>query len=104
MDSIETAKIAAIVRYIMEQMNLSKPDKDPEDSINNVGEFHYEPSVGEIFTTWYARNRHVYENWMAELPNVSTGDPAVCLRVCTQRLKQMSIITPRHRRRDMIDV
>ncbi|VUZ49815.1 unnamed protein product [Hymenolepis diminuta] len=35
----------------MEQMNLSKPDKDPEDYIKNVGEFHYEPSVGEIFTT-----------------------------------------------------
>ncbi|KAM3188538.1 hypothetical protein ACTXT7_000092 [Hymenolepis weldensis] len=31
MDSIEAAKIAAIVRCIMEQMNLSKPDKDPED-------------------------------------------------------------------------
>ncbi|KAM3181678.1 hypothetical protein ACTXT7_013899 [Hymenolepis weldensis] len=55
-DSIETAKIVAIVRCIMEQMNLSKPDKDPEDYIKNVGEFHYEPSVGEIFTTWYARN------------------------------------------------
>ncbi|VDL60578.1 unnamed protein product [Hymenolepis diminuta] len=36
MDSIETAKIAAIVRCIMEQMNLSKPDKDPEDYIKNV--------------------------------------------------------------------
>ncbi|KAM3182284.1 hypothetical protein ACTXT7_012704 [Hymenolepis weldensis] len=62
MDSIETEKIAAIVRCIMGQMNLSKPDKDPEDYIKNVGEFHYEPSVGEIFTTWYARNRDIYEN------------------------------------------
>ncbi|KAM3185160.1 hypothetical protein ACTXT7_006905 [Hymenolepis weldensis] len=44
MDSIETAKIAIIVRCIMEQMNLSKPDKDPKDYIKNVGEFHYEPS------------------------------------------------------------
>ncbi|VDL59761.1 unnamed protein product [Hymenolepis diminuta] len=35
MDSIETAKIAAIVRCIMEQMNLSKPDKDQEDYIKN---------------------------------------------------------------------
>ncbi|VUZ55000.1 unnamed protein product, partial [Hymenolepis diminuta] len=54
MDSIETAKIAAIVRCIMEQMSLSKPDTDPEAFIKNVSEFHYEPSVGEIFTTWYA--------------------------------------------------
>ncbi|KAM3180982.1 hypothetical protein ACTXT7_015242 [Hymenolepis weldensis] len=52
---------------IEEQMNLSKPDKGPEDYIKNVGEFHYEPSVGEIFTTWYARNRDVYENRMAGL-------------------------------------
>ncbi|VUZ42753.1 unnamed protein product [Hymenolepis diminuta] len=35
----------------MEQMNLSKPDRNPEDCIKNVGEFHDEPSVGEIFTT-----------------------------------------------------
>ncbi|VUZ57176.1 unnamed protein product [Hymenolepis diminuta] len=28
----------------MEQMNLSKPDTDPEAFIKNVGEFHYEPS------------------------------------------------------------
>ncbi|VDL18892.1 unnamed protein product [Hymenolepis diminuta] len=69
MDSIETAKIAAIVRCIMEQMNLSKPDKDPEAFIKNVGEFHYEPSVGEIFTTWYARYQDIYENGMAGLPN-----------------------------------
>ncbi|VDL59323.1 unnamed protein product [Hymenolepis diminuta] len=53
----------------MEQMNLSKPDRNPEDCIKNVGEFHDEPSVGEIFTTWYARNRDVYENRMAGLPN-----------------------------------
>ncbi|VDL64862.1 unnamed protein product [Hymenolepis diminuta] len=53
MDSIETAKIAATVRCIMEQMNLSKPDKDPEAFIKNIGEFRYEPSVGEIFTTWH---------------------------------------------------
>ncbi|KAM3180289.1 hypothetical protein ACTXT7_016580 [Hymenolepis weldensis] len=53
----------------MEQMDLSKPDKDPEDYLKNVGEFHYEPSVGEIFTTWYARNRDIYENRMAGLPN-----------------------------------
>ncbi|KAM3186211.1 hypothetical protein ACTXT7_004797 [Hymenolepis weldensis] len=59
MDSIEIAKIAAIVRCIMEQMNLSKPDKDPEDYIKNIGEFYYEPSVGEIFTTWYGRNRDI---------------------------------------------
>ncbi|VUZ53699.1 unnamed protein product [Hymenolepis diminuta] len=35
MDSIETAKMAAIVRSIMEQMNSSKPDKDTEDYIVN---------------------------------------------------------------------
>ncbi|VUZ47806.1 unnamed protein product [Hymenolepis diminuta] len=69
MDSIETAKIAAIVRCIMEQMNLSKPDKDPEDYIKNVGEFHYKPFVSEISTTWYARNRDIYGNRMAGLPN-----------------------------------
>ncbi|VUZ43865.1 unnamed protein product [Hymenolepis diminuta] len=51
MDSIKTAKISAIARSIMEQMNLSKPDKDPEDYSKNFGEFHYEPSVGETFTT-----------------------------------------------------
>ncbi|KAM3181594.1 hypothetical protein ACTXT7_014065 [Hymenolepis weldensis] len=56
MDSIKTAKIAAIIRCIIEQMDLSKPDKDHEDYIKNVDEFHYEPSVGEIFTTWYARD------------------------------------------------
>ncbi|KAM3171082.1 hypothetical protein ACTXT7_017327, partial [Hymenolepis weldensis] len=65
MDSIKTAKIAAIVRCIMEQMNLSKPDKDPADYIKNVGEFHYEHSVGAIFTTWHARNRDIYEHRMA---------------------------------------
>ncbi|VUZ51558.1 unnamed protein product [Hymenolepis diminuta] len=32
-------------------MNLSKPDKNPEDYVKNVGEFHYESSVGEIFAT-----------------------------------------------------
>ncbi|VUZ52730.1 unnamed protein product [Hymenolepis diminuta] len=64
MDSIESAKIAAIGRSIREQMNLSKPDKDSEDYIKNVGEFHYEPSVGEIFTKWYARNRDIYESRM----------------------------------------
>ncbi|KAM3188246.1 hypothetical protein ACTXT7_000645 [Hymenolepis weldensis] len=32
MDLIETAEI---VRSIMEQMNLPKPDKDPEDYIKN---------------------------------------------------------------------
>ncbi|KAM3172724.1 hypothetical protein ACTXT7_013946 [Hymenolepis weldensis] len=65
MNSIETAKITAIVRCIMEQMHLSKPDKDPEDHIKNVSEFHFEPSVGEIFMTWYAGNRDIYENRMA---------------------------------------
>ncbi|KAM3171084.1 hypothetical protein ACTXT7_017324 [Hymenolepis weldensis] len=65
MDLIETAKIAAIVRSIMKQMNLLKPDKDPEDYIKNVDELQYEPSVGEIFTTWYVRNRDVYENRIA---------------------------------------
>ncbi|VUZ48827.1 unnamed protein product [Hymenolepis diminuta] len=50
-------------------MNLSKPDKDPEDFIKNIGEFHYEPSVGEIFTTWYARYQDIYENRTAGLPN-----------------------------------
>ncbi|VDL40615.1 unnamed protein product [Hymenolepis diminuta] len=69
MDSIETAKIVAIDRCVLEQMSLSKPDKDSEDHIKNVGEFHYELSVGGIFTTWYARNRDFYENRMAELPN-----------------------------------
>ncbi|KAM3177521.1 hypothetical protein ACTXT7_004393 [Hymenolepis weldensis] len=49
-DSIEAANIAAIVRGIMEQMNLSKPDKDSEDYIDNVGEFRYKPSVGKVFT------------------------------------------------------
>ncbi|VUZ45150.1 unnamed protein product, partial [Hymenolepis diminuta] len=67
MDSLETAKIAAIVRCIMKQMNLSKPDTDPEDFIENVGEFHYERYVGEIFTTWYARYQDIYENRMAGL-------------------------------------
>ncbi|VUZ56321.1 unnamed protein product [Hymenolepis diminuta] len=88
MDSIETAKIAAIVRCIMEQMNLSKPDKDQEDYIKNVGEFHYEPVVGETFTTWYARNRGIYENRMARLFNetrinmllkLSKSDHNLCL-------------------------
>ncbi|VUZ45287.1 unnamed protein product, partial [Hymenolepis diminuta] len=69
MDSIETSKIAAIVRCIMEQMNLSKPDTDPVAFIKNVGEFYCEPSVGEIFTTWYARYHDIYENRMAGLPN-----------------------------------
>ncbi|VUZ50490.1 unnamed protein product [Hymenolepis diminuta] len=69
MDSTETAKITAVFRCIVEQMNLSKPDKDPEDYIKNIGEFQYEPSVGEIFTAWYTRNRDVYENRMAGLPN-----------------------------------
>ncbi|VDL65087.1 unnamed protein product, partial [Hymenolepis diminuta] len=69
MDSIETAKIAATVRCIMEQMNLSKPDKDPEAFIKNIGEFRYEPSVGEIFTTWYARYLDIYENRVPGLPN-----------------------------------
>ncbi|VUZ43205.1 unnamed protein product [Hymenolepis diminuta] len=50
-------------------MNLSKPDKGSENYIENVCEFHYEPSVSEIFTTWYARNRDIYENRMAGLPN-----------------------------------
>ncbi|VUZ44365.1 unnamed protein product [Hymenolepis diminuta] len=31
--------------------------------------FHYESSVGEIFTTWYARIRDIYENRIAGLPN-----------------------------------
>ncbi|KAM3180538.1 hypothetical protein ACTXT7_016083 [Hymenolepis weldensis] len=48
---------ATIFRRIMEKMNLSIPDEDPEDYIKNIGESHYEPSVDEIFTTRYARNR-----------------------------------------------
>ncbi|VDL35645.1 unnamed protein product [Hymenolepis diminuta] len=51
MDSIETEKITAIFRSTTEQMNLSKPNKDSEDYAKNVGEFHYEPSVGELFMT-----------------------------------------------------
>ncbi|VUZ49764.1 unnamed protein product, partial [Hymenolepis diminuta] len=53
----------------MEQMSPSKPDTDPEAFIKNVGEFHYEPSVGEIPTTRYARYQDIYENRMAGLPN-----------------------------------
>ncbi|VUZ51565.1 unnamed protein product [Hymenolepis diminuta] len=48
-------------------MNLWKPDKDPEDYVKNVGEFHYEPTVGEVFATWYIWNRDVFENRMAGL-------------------------------------
>ncbi|KAM3176426.1 hypothetical protein ACTXT7_006549 [Hymenolepis weldensis] len=51
----------------MEQMNSSIPDKDPKDYVKNVGEFHYKHSVGGVFATWYARNRDVCENRMAEL-------------------------------------
>ncbi|VUZ44349.1 unnamed protein product, partial [Hymenolepis diminuta] len=40
-----------------------------EDYIKNVGEFHYEPSVGDILTTRCACNRDIYENRMAGLPN-----------------------------------
>ncbi|KAM3182303.1 hypothetical protein ACTXT7_012679 [Hymenolepis weldensis] len=53
----------------MEQINLSKPDKGPEDNVKNVVEAHYKLSVGEVFATWYARNRNIYENRMAGLPN-----------------------------------
>ncbi|KAM3173408.1 hypothetical protein ACTXT7_012568 [Hymenolepis weldensis] len=49
----------------MKQMNLSKPEKDLEDYVKNFGEFHYEPSTGELFGTWYARNRDVYGHRMA---------------------------------------
>ncbi|VDL61097.1 unnamed protein product [Hymenolepis diminuta] len=35
----------------MEQTNLSKPDKDPEDYIKNVGEFRYEPSAERFVDT-----------------------------------------------------
>ncbi|VDL64253.1 unnamed protein product [Hymenolepis diminuta] len=59
MDSIESAKIAAIGRSIREQMNLSKPDKDSEDYIKNVGEFHYEPS-------------HIIDNRIAGLVDTPT--------------------------------
>ncbi|VUZ44858.1 unnamed protein product [Hymenolepis diminuta] len=34
-----------------------------------VGEFHFEPSVGELFTIRNARNREIYENRMARLSN-----------------------------------
>lgn len=68
MDSIKTASIAAIIRGIKEQVNLSKPDKDRRDCLKNVSEFHKEPPVaGKVFTTWYARDRDVYENRMAGL-------------------------------------
>ncbi|VUZ50529.1 unnamed protein product [Hymenolepis diminuta] len=53
----------------MEQMNLSKPNKDKEAFIKNVGEFHYELSVGGISTTWYAHYQDIYENRMAGLLN-----------------------------------
>ncbi|VDL64136.1 unnamed protein product [Hymenolepis diminuta] len=69
MDSIETAKIVAIFQNIIEQMNLSKSDRYPEGYVKNVGGFHYEPPVGEVFATWYARNRDVHVNRMAGLPN-----------------------------------
>lgn len=41
MDSIEIANIATIVLGIIERMNLSKPDKDPDDCVRNAGGFHY---------------------------------------------------------------
>ncbi|VUZ46663.1 unnamed protein product [Hymenolepis diminuta] len=44
MDSIKIAKIKAIVRTIMGQLKLSKPDRAPENYIKNVGEFHHESS------------------------------------------------------------
>ncbi|VUZ42851.1 unnamed protein product [Hymenolepis diminuta] len=50
----------------MEQMNLTKPDTDPKAFIKNVGEFHYEPSVGEIFTT--CKNDHdIYLTYLLPL-------------------------------------
>ncbi|VDL60206.1 unnamed protein product [Hymenolepis diminuta] len=58
----------------MEQMNLSETDKEPEDYVMNIGEFHYELFVGEIFTIWYARNRDVCENRMARLPDETRID------------------------------
>lgn len=39
--------------------------------MKNISELHYEPSVGETFTTLYARNRDIYGNRMAGLPNVT---------------------------------
>ncbi|VUZ51930.1 unnamed protein product [Hymenolepis diminuta] len=51
MDSIEIAKIGTVGRSIMKQMNLSKPEEDPEDHVKNVAAFHYEPPADEIFGT-----------------------------------------------------
>lgn len=48
-------------------MNLWKLHKGPEDYFKKIDEFHYEPSVGEIFVTWYARSQNVYENQTAGL-------------------------------------
>ncbi|VDL44676.1 unnamed protein product [Hymenolepis diminuta] len=59
MDSIKIAKIKAIVRTIMGQLKLSKPDRAPENYIKNVGEFHHESSVSEVFATWCAWNWNV---------------------------------------------
>ncbi|KAM3180873.1 hypothetical protein ACTXT7_015457 [Hymenolepis weldensis] len=64
MDSLETTKIALFVRNIMEQMNLSKPDKDLDNYVKNIVEFHYEPPVRELFATLYAQNQDVSENRM----------------------------------------
>ncbi|VUZ54269.1 unnamed protein product [Hymenolepis diminuta] len=50
-------------------MNLSKPNKNNNDYVKNVGEFQYEPTAGEVFATWHARNRDAYGNRMAGLPD-----------------------------------
>ncbi|VUZ45984.1 unnamed protein product [Hymenolepis diminuta] len=53
----------------MEQINLFKPDKEPEDNVKNVGKFYYEPSIGGVFSTLFVLNWDVYENRMAGLSN-----------------------------------
>ncbi|VUZ53458.1 unnamed protein product [Hymenolepis diminuta] len=58
-------------------MNLSKLDKDLEDCIKNVSEFHYEPSVGEVFTTLYARNRDIHKNRMPFSPKDLTFEETI---------------------------
>ncbi|VUZ51398.1 unnamed protein product [Hymenolepis diminuta] len=48
-------------------MNFSEPNKDSEDYVKNVGEFHYELSVDKASVPCYARNRDVYKDRMTGL-------------------------------------
>lgn len=47
----------------MDQLKRAKSKPDSEQCISNESTFHYDLSVDETFSEWYAGYSNIYESW-----------------------------------------